>query len=195
MDYNFRVKAASLFILGLLSILLFAPGVLAQTSRAIESVDIQGNRRLTDEELLKHIKTRPGQSYHEKQLQEDLQSLLKLGTLDPTNTRVLTEEGVRGGVKVFFEVRELSLVDEIKFAGLKHTSKEKILAALREQDAEILPNTPYSPEKARKAIKVITEYLIKKRGFTNAKVYISEDVFSATNLNLTFYIKEVPENH
>lgn len=37
----------------------------------VESVDIQGNRRNRDEDLLYYIKTRPGDTYNPKQLEAD----------------------------------------------------------------------------------------------------------------------------
>ncbi len=38
----------------------------------VESVDIAGNRRLRDDDLLYYIKTRPGDTYNQAQLERDL---------------------------------------------------------------------------------------------------------------------------
>ena len=81
----------------------------------VESVDIQGNRRLKDVDLLYYIKTREGDVYDQAQLERDLKELLSLNFFDKTYTRVLTEEGVRGGVKVIFQVRELLIIRDLQF--------------------------------------------------------------------------------
>jgi hypothetical protein len=54
-----------------------------------------------------HLKTRPGEPYRQEQVMADLQSLLALGFLDPKETRVRVEEGIRGGINVVFELAEL----------------------------------------------------------------------------------------
>ncbi len=91
----------------------------AAPQQVVETVDIQGNRRLRDEDLLYYIKTRPGDVYDPAALERDLRELLSLNFFDKTATRVLTEEGVRGGVNVIFEVRELPIIRDLQFRGLE----------------------------------------------------------------------------
>jgi hypothetical protein len=80
------------------------------TGRLIESVDIIGNRKLTANEILSWIQTRPGSSYSEEKLKRDFDAILATGQFDKTQTRVMIEDGVRGGVRVIFEVVELTFV-------------------------------------------------------------------------------------
>src|SRR2546428_13895453 len=87
--------------------------------RLVESVDITGNRRLRKDDLLYYVQTRPGDPFNEQQVQRALQTILNLGFFDKTATRVLTEEGARGGVNVIFEVRELPIIRDLQFEGLK----------------------------------------------------------------------------
>ena len=61
----------------------------------------------------------PGDPYNEQQVQRDFQAILSLGFFDKTATRVLTEEGARGGVNVIFEVKELPIIRDLQFEGLK----------------------------------------------------------------------------
>src|SRR3954469_8836432 len=89
----------------------------AFTQQVVESVDIQGNRRLRDEDLMYYIKTRPGDVYDPAALERDLKELLSLNFFDKTKTRVLTEEGTRGGVNVIFEVAELPIIRDLQFKG------------------------------------------------------------------------------
>ena len=187
-------KLFSVLLFGVFSAFLFTSSVLAQRNNLIEALDIQGNRRLTDEEILQHIKTRPGEQFNAKQTQNDLQSLLKLGLFNTSQTRVITEEGVRGGVNVIFEVMELPLIIEFNFDGLRYVTKEELLAELREQKTEVTVNNPYQPEKLRKARQIIMEYLGKKRGFADAKVDITTEDVSATTLKVSFVIDEMPND-
>ena len=92
---------------------------LKQAQQLVESVDIQGNRRLRDDDLLYYIKTRAGDTFSPQQLERDLKELLSLNFFDKTATRVLTEDGVRGGVNVIFEVKELPLIRDLRFEGAK----------------------------------------------------------------------------
>jgi outer membrane protein insertion porin family len=188
---KFRSKMAALLTTGF-CLVLFSSIALAQQSKLIENLDVQGNRRLTDEEILRHIKIRPGERFDQDRVEEDLRSLLKLSDLDPSNTRVVTEVGVRGGVNVIFQVRELPLIVELRFEGLRYVTKDELLAELRQQNAEVTVDSPYQPSKVRKARNVIQDYLLK-RGFSDAKVFLTEEILSATTLKLVFVIDEIPD--
>jgi outer membrane protein insertion porin family len=190
----FQIKPANFLLFIFLTVTALSSNSIAQRVKFVETLDIQGNRRLSDEELLKHIKTRSGERLNEEKLQIDLKSLLELGFFNATHTRVLTEEGVRGGVNVIFEVRELPIIVELKFEGLKYTTKEEIIDLLREQKLEIKTGSAYQPEKMRKAHKVILEYLIKKRGLTGAKLDFTEQEVSATTLIIAFVFDEMPND-
>src|SRR6476660_6840619 len=67
----------------------FAASAAAQ-QQVVETVDIQGNRRLRDEDLLYYVKTRAGDVYDPAALERDLRELLSLNFFDKTKTRVLT---------------------------------------------------------------------------------------------------------
>jgi hypothetical protein len=75
--------------------------------RNIERVEITGLRSSLSEEIMSHLKTRPGESYSQEQITADLQSILALGFFDRKETRVRVEEGSQGGVNVVFELTEL----------------------------------------------------------------------------------------
>jgi len=155
----------------------------------VENVDIQGNRRLRDDDLLYYIKTRAGDVYDPASLERDLKELLSLNFFDKTATRVLTEEGVRGGVNVIFEVRELPIIRDLQFKGSKAIPESDILKAFREQRVGISKESIYDPVKARNATRILRELLASK-GFPNAKVTISEEEVSATSIALTFDIDQ-----
>ncbi len=193
--HNFR--AFGLVLLGLAMsaalVLAIADRNAAETSAAsqqiVETVDIQGNRRLRDDDLLYYIKTRAGDTYDPAALERDLRELLSLNFFDKSATRVLTTEGVRGGVNVIFEVRELPIVRDLVFTGLKAVPESDVLKAFREQRVGISKEAVYDPVKARNATRVIRE-LLATGGYPNAKVTIKEEEISATSVAVTFEVEQ-----
>lgn len=161
----------------------------AVTQQVVEGVDIQGNRRLRDEDLLYYIKTRPGDVYDPAALERDLRELLSLNFFDKTATRVLTEEGVRGGVNVIFEVRELPIIRDLQFTGLKAVPESDVLKAFREQRAGISKESVYDPVKARSATRILRELLASK-GYPNATINVKEEEVSATSIAVTFEVEQ-----
>jgi outer membrane protein insertion porin family len=161
----------------------------APQQQVVENVDIQGNRRLRDEDLLYYIKTRAGDVYDVAALERDLKELLSLNFFDKTATRVLTEEGVRGGVNVIFEVRELPIIRDLQFEGSKAVPESDILKAFREQRVGISKEAIYDPVKARNATRILRELLASK-GYPNAKVTIKEEEVSATSIALIFDVDQ-----
>jgi outer membrane protein insertion porin family len=157
--------------------------------QVVESVDIQGNRRLRDEDLLYYIKTRPGDVYDPAALERDLKELLSLNFFDKTATRVLTEEGVRGGINVIFEVRELPIIRDLQFKGMKAVQESDVLKEFREKRVGISKESVYDPVKARNATRILREMLASK-GYPNAKVSVQEDEVSATSIAVTFNIEQ-----
>ncbi len=155
----------------------------------VESVDIQGNRRLRDEDLLYYIKTRAGDVYSAQQLERDLKELLSLNFFDKVETKVFTEPGVRGGVNVIFQVKELPIIRDLQFEGLKAVPESDVLKAFREGRVGISKESVYNPVNAQKGIRVIRELLAGK-GFPNAKIKIREEVVSATSVAIYFEVDQ-----
>lgn len=161
----------------------------ASRQQLVETVDIQGNRRLRDEDLLYYIKTRPGDVYDQAALERDLRELLSLNFFDKTATRVLTEEGVRGGVNVIFEVRELPIIRDLVFDGSQAVTEADILKTFRERRVGISKESVYDPVKARNAIRILRE-LYASKGYPNAKVDLRTEEVSATSIAITFDIDQ-----
>ena len=191
-------RALWLFFLGLLAGLIttfaaagHAKGQQAPTQpqRLVESVDIIGNRRLRKDDILYYIQTRPGDPYSEAQVQRDYQTLLSLTFFDKTATRVFTENGVRGGINVIFEVKELPIIRDLTFDGLKSVQESDVLKAFRERRVGVAKENIYDPVKIRGAMRVIKE-LLSAGGHPNATVTEETEEVSATSLAVNFKIDE-----
>src|ERR1051325_1853492 len=190
-------RAFWLFFLSLLTgitVSLATPGrVTAQQNpsqqRIVENVDIIGNRRLRKDDILYYIQTRPGDVYNEEQVQRDYQTLLSLSFFDKTATRVLTENGPRGGVNIIFEVKELPIIRDMTFEGLHSVQESDVLKTFRERRVGVSKENAYDPVKVQNAKRVIKE-LLAEHGHPNATVDERTEEVSATSLALTFVISE-----
>ena len=186
-------RAFWLFFLSvLLGIFSFATPrrVSAQTQqRLVENVDIIGNRRLRKDDILYYIQTRPGDVYNEETVQRDYQTLLSLSFFDKTATRVLTENGPRGGVNIIFEVKELPIIRDMTFEGLHTVQESDVLKAFRERRVGVSKENAYDPVKVQNAKRVLRE-LLAEHGHPNATVDERTEEVSATSLALTFVVHE-----
>src|SRR6476620_1436560 len=162
----------------------------AQTQqRIVENVDIIGNRRLRKDDILYYIQTRPGDPYNVDQVQRDYQTLLSLTFFDKTATRVLTENGPRGGVNIIFEVKELPIIRDLTFEGLHSVQESDILKAFRERRVGVSKESIYDPVKVQTAMRVIKE-LLAAGGHPNATVEERTEEVSATSQAITFVVHE-----
>jgi outer membrane protein insertion porin family len=181
-----------IFLSGLIllaSVFVLPSSIFAQDQRLVENVDIVGNRRLRKDDILYYIQTRPGDPFNEQQVQRDLQTILQLGFFDKTATRVLTEGGARGGVNVIFEVKELPIIRDLQFDGLKSVPESDVLKAFRERRVGVSKESIYDPVKSRNAVRVLKE-LLAEHGHPNATIEERRDEVSATSTAVTYVIDE-----
>ena len=160
-----------------------------QPQRLVESVDVIGNRRLRKDDILYYIQTRPGDPYSVDQVQRDYQTLLSLTFFDKTASRVFTETGVRGGVNVIFEVKELPIIRDLTFDGLKSVQESDVLKAFRERRVGVSKESIYDPVKVRTAMRVVRE-LLSASGHPNATVSEEIEEVSATSVAINFVVRE-----
>ena len=181
--YNF---AAALAVSALF--LFSSNTVQAQRSQPlVEAVDVVGNRRLTSNEILTHIKTRPGEPFSQELCEHDLNALFATGHFDKLKTRVISESGVRGGLVVIFEVVELPLVSDIKVANLRSLDEATVLQRFREKDVNLVKGMVYDPVKIATAQRILKE-LLEARGWPNTTITVKWEVPSSMNCVLTFNV-------
>ncbi|HEY9403560.1 MAG TPA: outer membrane protein assembly factor BamA [Pyrinomonadaceae bacterium] len=161
----------------------------AQSQRLVESVDITGNRRNRDEDLLYYISTRPGDPFNPDQAARDLKALNDLNFFNKTKSRVLTTEGARGGIDVIFEVEELPVIRELVFNGLSSISESDVLKAFRERRIGVQKENLLDPVKINNATRTIKE-MLAATGHPNATVTPSIEEVSATSSSVTFNVEE-----
>jgi outer membrane protein assembly factor BamA len=159
-----------------------------RASRLVEEVAVIGNRRLSPEDILKHVKTKPGEVYSWKQIQRDLQSVLASGLFDRVQTRVTQESGQRGGVVITFEVVELQRILEIRFKGLRHIKETEIIDTLRREHVNLEKDAVDDPVQVRQAIRVMKRFLMS-RGWANPSVTVLRESLTGQSVSITFVIR------
>jgi outer membrane protein insertion porin family len=157
--------------------------------RVVEDVDIIGNRRLRKDDIIYYIQTRPGDPYNRAQVERDLQTILSLGFFDKVETRVAIEDAPRGGLRVTFYVKELPIIRDIQFEGLKSVSESDVLKTFRERRVGVSKEAIYDPVKVRNGIRVLKELLAAK-GHPNAAIAEGQEAVSATSIAITFQVTE-----
>jgi outer membrane protein insertion porin family len=159
--------------------------------RLVEEVDIIGNRRLREDDIIYYIQTRPGDPFNPAQVERDLQTINTLGFFEKTQTRVTTEDAPRGGVRITFYVKELPIIRDIQFEGLKSVSESDVLKTFRERRVGVSKEAIYDPVKVRNGIRVLKELLAAK-GHPNATIAEGTEEVSATSIAVTFEVNEGP---
>jgi len=155
--------------------------------RLVEELDIIGNRRITREQILAWIRTRPGEMYSGDQVQKDLMAILATGYFNAPNTRVALEDAVRGGVHVIFEVMESPLIVDVRFEGLKESDRSAIIEELRKQHVDVQKGTPLDSAKLKQAERVIRIFF-ETLGWRDVKAEAFVESLSATEVAVTFKV-------
>jgi outer membrane protein insertion porin family len=191
-SYRVVLLAALGFIIGTAAF-VFHARVSAQEpqQRLVEEVDIIGNRRLRKEDILYYIQTRPGDPYNPQAVNTDLQTILSLNFFDKVGTRVLKEDAPRGGYRIIFEVKELPIIRDIQFEGLKSVTESDVLKTFRERRVGVSKESILDPVKLKTGERVLRELLAAK-GHPNAVVTGTIEAVSQTSSAITFVVNEGP---
>src|ERR1700694_1755259 len=154
--HSYRVVSLAILsvVIGTAALFLAEPVRAQQTPpRVVENVDIIGNRRLRKDDIIYYIQTRPGDQFNPAQVERDLQTILSLGFFDKVETRAAVEDAPRGGLRVTFYVKELPIIRDIQFEGLKSVSESDVLKTFRERRVGVSKEAIYDPVKMRNEIR------------------------------------------
>jgi TonB family protein len=154
--------------------------------RTVEAVELMGNRRLTRNEIMGLIHTRPGDLCSVQQMKKDLAAILSTGYFDSGATGVQTETRADGRVVIVIKVHELPLISQVKFEGLRGVAESAILEALRKVEIDLGPGGVYDPVKVKRAISVIRSVLASNREPDAIVEVLTEG--SAISVVLTFVV-------
>lgn len=170
-----------------LIILGSAHSVMPQRRQLVEEVIVVGYRRLTKEEILKHIATRPGDVFVWDAVNRDFGELLALGLFDKKTSRVLSEDGARGGLVLTFELFELPLIQQVEFSGLPANVPLTELLETLKTKTRVAKDEVFDPVRGKMAKRFIAEYL-ESHGLPNAQVDVMYERLEIDKVIVKFQI-------
>ncbi len=121
----------------------------------IKTIEIVGNKLVTDTAVLGTLQSRPGMPYSETLVEADIRALFRRG--DFADIRV-ERANASGGVKLIYHVVERPLIQTIKFVGNKKFREKKLL-----EEIGIRPYRPLVGQELAQAIAKIKELYKEKR--------------------------------
>jgi outer membrane protein insertion porin family len=178
------------FLLSLTGISSFGQQPAGQ-DRPVEEIEIRGNRRIPKESILYYIQTKVGDRFNPELARRDLEAIVTQGWFDPLQTKILTDDGPRGGVVLIFQVREYPIIRALEYHGLKSATETEILTKFKERHTQVSKESQLDPAKANAAKNVLRDLLAEK-GRPEAKVEVEVEEISATAVALIFDIEEGP---
>jgi outer membrane protein insertion porin family len=184
---------ASAFFLVFVLLISASTTIAQQTGQEsfVEEIEIRGNRRIPRESILYYVQSKPQDRFDQNLAQRDLQSILQMGLFDPLATKLLVEDGQRGGKIIIFQVKEYPIIREIRYPGLKSATESEVLTMFKERRVQISRESTLDPAKANGARVVLREVLAEK-GHPDAKVDVEIEEISATTVALVFNVEEGP---
>jgi outer membrane protein insertion porin family len=158
-------------------------------SNRIEDVQVRGNRRIPTETIKYNLQTKVGDRLDRNLIRRDIKALYALGHFD--DIRVEEEDGKTGKI-IIFVVKEKKLVRTVKYEGIKSITASEISDKLKENKASISQESPYDPNKVRKAEAVI-KMMLAQKGHQDATVQsVTEDI-PPNAIAVIFRINEGPK--
>ena len=176
-------KCCELIILIFL-IVIFPLYAFAESGPSIKSIEIQGNRKVSNEAIYSKLKSKIGDNFSENLVQDDIQKLYSIGYFDDITVDI---DSFEGGVKLVYSFREKPTITSIDFQGNKEFEakdlKEKITLT-----SGAVANLPLIQDNAQK---VITFYQSEGYWLVSVLPVIRET--SKDAVALTFQIDEGPK--
>ena len=155
----------------------------------IESIVIQGNRRIPAETIRARMFTKAGDVYDQAALERDFNSLWNTGYFD--DLRIEREPSAKGWI-IHVYVKEKPTIREIKYVGLSSVSQSDVLDKFKERKVGLTQESQYDPTKVKRAEVVIKE-LLAAHGHQFATVRSEVRPIPPAAVALTFVVKEGPK--
>lgn len=193
--FNFQTSAliAAIFLV-FLSFAYVRPAQAQQQAAQdvlVEDVEIRGNRRIPKESILYYVQSKPGDRYSQALAQRDLEAILGLGFFDPLQTKLLLDDGPRGGKVIIFQVKEYPIIRDLQYKGLKSATESDVLTRFKERRTQVGKENQLDPAKVN-AARIVLRELLAEKGHPEAKVDIEIEDISATTVALIFNVDEGP---
>jgi outer membrane protein insertion porin family len=161
----------------------------AQTQQTIETITVEGNRRIPADTIKSRVYTREGDIYDQAALERDLRSVWNMGYFD--DVRIEKEQGPKGVIVHIF-VREKPTIRTIDYKGLSSVSQSDVLERYKKTKVGLTVDSPYDATKVIKA-KVVLQQLLAEHGRQFATVAVQVQQIPPASVGVTFVVKEGPK--
>ncbi len=163
------------------TLLISAPFVSAQEGENIQSVKVQGNKRIDESTILYYIKSKPGTVLSKKQIREDIEQIYSLGQFK--DIRVETRETLKG-LEVEFFVEEIPSIGDVEIVGT-----DKVDANDIREKIGLKRGATFSDHLVLENSEEILK-LYREKGYFFAQVNIDTQSGQENLVNVTIRIKE-----
>ncbi|MDD8013825.1 MAG: outer membrane protein assembly factor BamA, partial [Acidobacteriota bacterium] len=136
----------------------------------IEKIQIEGNRKVSQETIQFYMKSREGGIFDPQRLKEDFKTLWETGFFQ--DIRIEEENGASGKI-VRLVLVENPLISSVTYKLSKKVKQSDITEKLQSSNIMLQSLSYYSPSKVRRVKKIITDMLLEK-GYNQAEVVIDE---------------------
>ncbi len=177
------LKKAHIFFAALIgfTLLISIPFVSAQEGEIIQSVKVQGNKRIDESTILYYIKSKPGTVLSKKQIREDIEQIYSLGQFK--DIRVETREILKG-LEVEFFVEEIPSIGDVEIVGT-----DKVDANDIREKIGLKRGATFSDHLVLENSEEILK-LYREKGYFFAQVNIDTQSGQENLVNVTIRIKE-----
>jgi outer membrane protein insertion porin family len=147
----------------------------------VVSVEVKGNRRVSDDDIRVNIGTRRGMIFEQYRIARDIRSLYSLGFFSDVQVRL---EDVNDGVILTYTIVEKPAVGEISFEGNDEIDEEDI-----EEVLDLTSNKPLDVPTIHRNVQKIRD-LYSEKGFFLAQVSYRLEESSENAYNVIFVVDE-----
>jgi outer membrane protein insertion porin family len=147
----------------------------------VDSVRVEGNRRIEDAAILLVVNTRAGDLVDQARLDKDLRAVYQMGYFDDVKIRL--EDGPKGDI-VIFEVTEKSSVGRIVFSGNRKIKDEDL-----QKELGFSRYAVYDPNKVRQSVERLKD-VYRQKAYYNAEISVDVSELPKNEVELEYRIKE-----
>lgn len=160
MQFTVKLRSASVFACIALATFLTVGYSTAhgQQKVTLKDVKITGNARVEDDGIRLHLKSRAGESFDSKTVEQDVKAIYRMGFFEDVQAE-LSPDGI-----LTYAVKEKPYVREVKIQGAAQVTREKVETALGISPRSILDRVKVA-EGVEKVRKLYTE-----QGYVNAAI-------------------------
>jgi outer membrane protein insertion porin family len=163
-----------------------ATPVSGQAGTAVTDVRVVNNRRIPTDTIRSKLQTKVGDQISPTTISHDIQALYSLGFFDDVQFET---ESNGSGMIISFSVKEKPLIRAIQYKGPGSVTIAEIRQAFREAGTGLVPESPYSLDRATAAADVLKSMLVAK-GYAQATVGIATERVPPNALNVIFVVDE-----